>query len=183
MTGAPFTVRPLESGDRAWALDMVRGWGGTDYMVSRGRVIPAAALPGFCAVRPDGERVGVALYEPAGWEWQLVVLEAVERFTGIGTALVAAVRAAAEAAGCHRLWLITTNDNLRALGLIAEHWHGETSLDFIAGIPGQAREGIVADVATAARTGCGHASVMESPRGKPRRRMQWLSTCFIICAA
>jgi len=115
MTGAAFTVRPLESGDRAWALDMVRGWGDTDYMVSRGRVIPATALPGFCAVSPDGERVGVALYEPAGREWQLVVLEAVERFTGIGTALVAAVRAAAASAGCHRLWLVTTNDNLDAL--------------------------------------------------------------------
>ena len=115
MTGAPFTIRPLESGDHAWALDMVRGWGGTDYMVSRGRVIPAAALPGFCAVRPDGERVGLALYEPAGREWQLVVLEAGERFTGIGTTLVAVVRAAAASAGCRRLWLVTTNDNLDAL--------------------------------------------------------------------
>ncbi|MBN1629435.1 MAG: GNAT family N-acetyltransferase [Thermoleophilia bacterium] len=115
MTGAAFTVRPLEPGDRAWVLEMVRGWGGTDYMVSRGRVIPATDLPGFCAVRPDGGRVGLAVYEPAGREWQLVVLEAVERFVGIGTALVAPVRAAAMAAGCRRLWLVTTNDNLDAL--------------------------------------------------------------------
>ena len=35
---------------------------------------------------------------------------------GVGTALIKAVIAAARAAGCRRLWLITTNDNLRALG-------------------------------------------------------------------
>jgi len=129
MTGAAFTVRPLEPGDRAWVLDIVRGWGGTDYMVSRGRVIPATGLPGFCAVRPDGGRVGLALYEPAGREWQLVVLEAVDRFAGIGTELLAAVRKEAVSAGCRRLWLVTTNDNLDALrfyqrrgfGVVAVH--------------------------------------------------------------
>jgi len=34
---------------------------------------------------------------------------------GAGTALLTAVEAAAAAAGCRRLWLITTNDNLDAL--------------------------------------------------------------------
>ena len=34
---------------------------------------------------------------------------------GAGTALIEAVAGAARAAGCARLWLITTNDNLRAL--------------------------------------------------------------------
>ena len=35
---------------------------------------------------------------------------------GVGTALLDAVRDAAVQAGCRRIWLITTNDNLRALG-------------------------------------------------------------------
>lgn len=34
---------------------------------------------------------------------------------GIGTALMDAVEREARAAGCRRLWLITTNDNTRAL--------------------------------------------------------------------
>jgi ribosomal protein S18 acetylase RimI-like enzyme len=34
---------------------------------------------------------------------------------GIGTALIDAVRDVAERAGCTRLWLVTTNDNLDAL--------------------------------------------------------------------
>jgi hypothetical protein len=35
---------------------------------------------------------------------------------GVGTALIEAVKVAAIEAGCRRLWLMTTNDNLHALG-------------------------------------------------------------------
>jgi DNA-3-methyladenine glycosylase I len=34
---------------------------------------------------------------------------------GIGTALIDAVKVAAAEAGCRRLWLVTTNDNMNAL--------------------------------------------------------------------
>ena len=34
---------------------------------------------------------------------------------GVGSALVSTLEDAARAAGCRRLWLITTNDNLEAL--------------------------------------------------------------------
>ncbi|OFW60084.1 MAG: hypothetical protein A2133_10415 [Actinobacteria bacterium RBG_16_64_13] len=94
---------------------MVRHWGGTDYIVSRGRVIYAAELPGFCAKTADGETLGLATFEVTGEECQLVTLHALTRFAGIGTGLLTAVRDAAAAAGCRRLWLITTNDNVDAL--------------------------------------------------------------------
>jgi N-acetylglutamate synthase-like GNAT family acetyltransferase len=110
-----FTVRPLNERDRGWVLEMVRGWGGTDYLVSRGRVIYAADLPGLCAVDGKDMPLGVAAYEVSERECQLVILEALTRFTGIGTALVDAVKRAALAAECRRLWLVTTNDNLDAL--------------------------------------------------------------------
>jgi ribosomal protein S18 acetylase RimI-like enzyme len=109
-----FTIRALEEQNRVWVLDMVRGWG-ADFVVSRGRRVYAAQLPGFCAVRPDGEKVGLATYEIAGEECQLVTLHALRRYSGIGTDLLAAVRKVAAAAGCRRLWLVTTNDNLGAL--------------------------------------------------------------------
>ena len=84
-------------------------------MVSRGRTIYAAKLPGFCAVSPREERVGLATYEVAGDECQLVTLHAFVPFAGIGTRLIEAVRKAALDGGCRRLWLVTTNDNLDAL--------------------------------------------------------------------
>ena len=107
-------IRALTPGDREWALKIVRGWG-ADFVVSRGRKIFAADLPGFCAVSPSGERVGFATYEVVGDQCQMVTLHAFVPFVGIGTRLVEAVRTAAVDDGCHRLWLITTNDNMDAL--------------------------------------------------------------------
>jgi ribosomal protein S18 acetylase RimI-like enzyme len=110
-----FTIRPLDQWDRSWVLEVVRGWGGTDYVISRGRILHPAELPGFCAVADDDVPMGLAAYEVADGQCQLVILEALTRFHGVGTALVEAVRETAAEAGCARLWLITTNDNLDAL--------------------------------------------------------------------
>jgi ribosomal protein S18 acetylase RimI-like enzyme len=107
-------MRALGPGDREWALEIVRGWG-ADFVVSRGRKIFAADLPGFCAVSPSGERVGFVTYEVVDDQCQLVTLHAFVPFVGIGTRLVEAVRTAAVDNGCRRLWLITTNDNVDAL--------------------------------------------------------------------
>jgi len=107
-------IRPLGSQDSASALEMVRAWGAY-FVLSRGRKIYAAELPGFCAVAPAGERQGLATYELVGAECQLVTLHAIRRYSGIGTSPPAAVRDAAAGAGCRRLWLITTNDNLDAI--------------------------------------------------------------------
>jgi oxygen-independent coproporphyrinogen-3 oxidase len=51
------------------------------------------------------------------------------------------------------------SDNLHALELITDAWTGDVSLDLIAGIPGQSREGMLADAAAVIGTGCGHASL------------------------
>jgi ribosomal protein S18 acetylase RimI-like enzyme len=114
MDSSSFTVRPLEPRDHDWVLEMAQKWG-ADYLVSRGRVIHAAELPGFCAVGPNGRRLGYTVYEVTDGECQLVVLHALERFSGVGTSLLSAVRDAAAAADCRRLWVVTTNDNLDAL--------------------------------------------------------------------
>ena len=46
---------------------------------------------------------------------EIVSLDSLVSGIGIGSALVAAAQAMARSAGCRRLWLITTNDNLAAL--------------------------------------------------------------------
>ena len=73
-----------------------------------------SALPGF-AVHVGEDFVGLATYRVDGPDCELVTLDAVAEGVGVGTALVEAVAAAARRSGCTRLWLITTNDNLRAL--------------------------------------------------------------------
>ena len=46
---------------------------------------------------------------------EVVTLDALRAGQGVGTALLDAVKGVALAAGCHRLWLTTTNDNTAAL--------------------------------------------------------------------
>ncbi|MBS1248898.1 MAG: hypothetical protein MAG431_00468 [Chloroflexi bacterium] len=47
---------------------------------------------------------------------EIVSLDSLEEGHGIGTKLVEAVHQVAVENACERLWLITTNDNLNALG-------------------------------------------------------------------
>ena len=72
-------------------------------------------LPGFVAVHGE-DRVGLATYSLDKGDCELVTIQSMEMGQGVGTALLNAVRLAAEEAGCKRMSLITTNDNLRALG-------------------------------------------------------------------
>jgi len=106
-------VRPLGAADREWATRRLRDlWG--EGVVSRGRLLDATALPGFVA-EGDGEPAGLLTYRIDGGDCEVVTINAFLRGAGAGTALMEAVAAAARDAGCRRVWLITTNDNLRAL--------------------------------------------------------------------
>jgi GNAT superfamily N-acetyltransferase len=98
--------RPALAEDAAWIRSLLRErWGGVE-VVSRGRVHRADELPAFV-----GD--GLATYRIDGDECELVTLDSLA--PGAGTRLLDAVAGAARAAGCRRLWLITTNDNVDAL--------------------------------------------------------------------
>lgn len=107
-------VEPTTDDDRAWiaarSMEIFNG----DVVISRGHAHCPAELEGFVAWR-DGERVGLATYLPGGDRWELVTIDALEQYQGVGTALLAAVEDAARAASCAVLWLVTTNDNLGGL--------------------------------------------------------------------
>ncbi len=80
----------------------------------KGVLVDASVLPGFVAT--DGGRpVGLLTYDVAHGECEVVAILSTEQGLGIGRALMDVARDQAVAAGCHRLWLITTNDNTRAL--------------------------------------------------------------------
>jgi ribosomal protein S18 acetylase RimI-like enzyme len=92
---------------------LVRRWGSPE-IVSRGRVHDASAGPAI-ACFADDRLVGLATYRIHDEQCELLTLNAFERRRGIGSRLLAAVAARAQSAGCRRLWLITTNDNLTAI--------------------------------------------------------------------
>lgn len=94
---------------------MTKYWG-ADAQAVRGALFYPHELPGFVA--EEGETVvGVATYrrlDPINCE--LTTLNSLQAGVGIGGALVRAVVDAAKMLGCTRLLVVTTNDNLRALG-------------------------------------------------------------------
>lgn len=107
-------VRAAGDGDRGY-VDATHAatWGGP--LVARlGELVDLSTLPALIATI-DGEMAGVLAYLAKGSQWEVVSLAVGVPGRGVGSALLAAVRAMAERAGAKRLWLITTNENVRAI--------------------------------------------------------------------
>jgi ribosomal protein S18 acetylase RimI-like enzyme len=107
-------LRQLSAADRDWVEQLIVERWGDPFVVGRGGVWKPAELPGF-AVFDGGECVGLVTYELDGKVCEIVTIDALREGVGIGTTLLAAVVDAARAAGCNRVQLMTTNNNLRAL--------------------------------------------------------------------
>ena len=82
--------------------------------MTRGKLHRADTLPGFIAIQ-DSKPAGLISYQIDGKECEIVTMNSLVEGKGIGSALIDAVKNMAAAAGCKRLWLITTNDNTKAL--------------------------------------------------------------------
>jgi ribosomal protein S18 acetylase RimI-like enzyme len=109
-----YEIREIEDAHRSWMRELLEEqWSGST-VVTRGRVHEASLLPGFIAL--DGDRpAGLVTYCIVGVSCELVTLNSLDEGRGIGSALTLKVKESAQAAGCQRLWLITTNDNKPAL--------------------------------------------------------------------
>jgi GNAT superfamily N-acetyltransferase len=83
-------------------------------MVTRGQMVDLSALPGIVAVDERGP-IGLLTYRIVGDACEITSLNSRAAGKGVGSALIDAARTSAAAAGCRRLWLITTNDNTPAL--------------------------------------------------------------------
>ncbi|MBI5879019.1 MAG: GNAT family N-acetyltransferase [Chloroflexi bacterium] len=108
------SVRRLIDADRAAVCDLITRRWGAETVVAHGRTYRPHMLDGFAAVLA-GEIVGLLTFTVDGDACEIVTLDSLRQGAGVGTALIAAMRDEAQRRGCRRLWLITTNDNLRAL--------------------------------------------------------------------
>jgi len=100
--------------DKPWVSRILQENWGLVMIVSRDKIHRADELPGFIAVR-DGEPAGLITYDIVNEQCEITSVNSLVEGHGIGSALVDAAKDAAAAAGCRRLWLITTNDNTAAL--------------------------------------------------------------------
>lgn len=138
----PVHVIPLADLHRDWTARTITERWGAPVVVSCGRIHQAAELDGFVAfLREDPEAgqtvagsqsstpnaaspsdetaatdpIGLATYRVEGTDCELTTLDSMREGRGVGTALIRAVEEEARRRGCRRVWLITTNDNTRAL--------------------------------------------------------------------
>lgn len=109
-----FEIKPVTDADRPWIETLMEEHWGSKLVVSRGRLHQPDTLPGFVATQ-QGQKIGLITYHLEDGQCELVSLNSLVEGQGVGSALIEAVQQAARQAGCTRLWLITTNDNLEAL--------------------------------------------------------------------
>jgi N-acetylglutamate synthase-like GNAT family acetyltransferase len=86
-----------------------------DRVARRGELVDATARPAFGVLDTAGTLIGVLTYDIVGDQCEVLTLHVDGQWAGTGTALVAAVGLRAAAAGCRRLWVVTTNDNVDGL--------------------------------------------------------------------
>jgi catechol 2,3-dioxygenase-like lactoylglutathione lyase family enzyme len=118
---AELNVRALRDDERPWAAEVLReAWSSERIAYGDGREYDASALPGLVA-EADDERAGLATYAIEADTCELVTLNTLTIGTGVGGVLIEAVVHAARAAGCTRVSVTTTNDNLPALRVYQRH--------------------------------------------------------------
>jgi ribosomal protein S18 acetylase RimI-like enzyme len=113
MTAGGLRIRSLTDPDRKWVAAFLRERWGSERVAAHGTLYLPAELPGYAA-ELGGDRVGLVTFAIDAHGCEIVTLDSDRPGLGVGSALVEAVAEAARAAGCTRLWLVTTNENEHA---------------------------------------------------------------------
>ena len=92
----------------------VEHWGGEE-MIVRGTLYRPEQLEGF-VIEEDEEWIGLLTFLVKDGECEVTSLDSLRQGQGLGSRLMDQVIEEARTQGCRRLFLITTNDNLNALG-------------------------------------------------------------------
>lgn len=104
----------MTTSDRPWVVRTLTEHWLSPKSVSRGRVHDADRAPGFLAEH-NGRPIGLVTYCIEGDQCEVLTLNSLCEGIGVGAALLEEVAGTARRAGCRRVWLITTNDNLPAI--------------------------------------------------------------------
>jgi ribosomal protein S18 acetylase RimI-like enzyme len=116
----PLLIRPTDENDRAFIREFItRRWHG-EAVVAHGVIFYPAELPGLIALRGQ-EIVGLLTYQIEKEQCEIITLDSILEGLGIGAELLQSVKNTALEQGCASLTLITTNDNLAALGFYQKY--------------------------------------------------------------
>ncbi|HEX6270684.1 MAG TPA: GNAT family N-acetyltransferase [Anaerolineales bacterium] len=108
-------LRPLTQDDLPRLRQSWKDNWGDEFVVAHGVIYRPEALDGFVALDGD-EWAGEITYHFSESDCEIVSLDSLRQGQGIGTQLIEKVIGVAREKGCRRIFVITTNDNLHALG-------------------------------------------------------------------
>jgi ribosomal protein S18 acetylase RimI-like enzyme len=107
-------LRKITNQDIAWIKEtFIKRWG-SDYVVSLGKIHKPEELDGFIALT-ENNKTGFITFQVTGRELEITSIDSFNEHKGIGRDLINAVIDLAKKNNLHRVWLTTTNANLRAM--------------------------------------------------------------------
>jgi ribosomal protein S18 acetylase RimI-like enzyme len=115
-----FQIRPTDEHDRSFIRELITRRWKAEAVVAHGEIFYPAELPGFIAEQ-DNEILGLITYKISDVQCEIITLDSLKEGQGIGTQLVDAVKVKAIGTSCTQVGVITTNDNLPALGFYQKH--------------------------------------------------------------
>ncbi|KAA3660843.1 MAG: GNAT family N-acetyltransferase [Chloroflexi bacterium] len=107
-------IKAISQDDHVWVMHFLEEVAHSLRVVSRGVLHEPGKLPGFIGWH-EGKRASLLTYHIANGELEVVTLHSDVEGQGLGSGLLQATQDIAIDHKCHRLWLITTNDNTNAI--------------------------------------------------------------------
>lgn len=109
-------VRDFEARDHDWARALIAAHQGGDHRVARlGELLDPLQQEGIVA-ELDGEPIGLLTVHEGDRGLEVLTLHSEREGIGAGTRLLETALRVAAASDARRLWLVTTNDNVQAIG-------------------------------------------------------------------
>lgn len=109
-----FEIIEIDNRIRDQVIQFITMNWGAPKIVSRGKVHYIDQLPGYVVLDED-QIIGLITYNIENDECEIVSLDSLVENKGIGSLLIERVETKAKTEGCSRVWLITSNDNSRAI--------------------------------------------------------------------
>ncbi len=111
---AEIQIKPIEEKDKKWVVSLLTKQWRSTIIVSKGKSHQANKLSGFIAL-VDNNKVGLITYSIENNDCEIITLDSLIEIKRKGTALVEKIKEVEKEKNCKRVWLVTTNDNMKAL--------------------------------------------------------------------
>ena len=108
-------IKVIQSKDRPFISEIVKKLWGDEIIIVHGEIFQTSTLDGLKALLND-QIIGFLHYQCRTDECEIITLASLVEGQGVGSALIEVIERITLENGCRKLSVITTNDNLHALG-------------------------------------------------------------------